>query len=251
MPAESAPRLHDRLADASGGLRFHLRAWRHARRWAPFHAAVADWLNAWQPPREHLVLVGPSAGYDLPAGWLDGFASVTALEPDPLARGLLRRRPDATRLRFDSLDCLATADGLARLAGRFPDAAVLFCNVLGQVAAPAGRRWSALLAQHLATTPWASLHDVVSTACTPRPDAAPAAFPAATPLETVLAAFWPGGELPLVDHATFGLGGSMPHRYALWPLRPGRWHLVEWAASAMQNDTPGTSPGTAGRGRPV
>lgn len=250
MP-DPAPRLHDCLADASGGLRFHLRAWRHRRRWAAFHAAVADWLRAWHPDRPHLVLVGPSAGYDLPAGWLGGFTRITVLEPDPLARWLLRRRPDATRLHFDDLDCLATPDGLAHLKARFPDAAILFCNVLGQVTAPGGRGWAELCACHLRDLPWASLHDVVSTPRAPRADAVRASFPGGTSLEAVLAAFWPGGELPLVDHATFALGGDVPHHYVLWPLRPGRWHLVEWVAHAMQNDTSAMPDDAAGRGRAV
>ena len=183
--------------------------------------------------------------------WLGGFARITVLEPDPLARWLLRRRPDATRLHFDDLDCLATPDGLAHLKARFPDAAILFCNVLGQVTAPGGRGWAELCACHLHDLPWASLHDVVSTPRAPRADAVRASFPGGTSLEAVLAAFWPGGELPLVDHATFALGGDVPHHYALWPLRPGRWHLVEWVAHAMQNDTSAMPDDAAGRGRAV
>ena len=52
-------------------------------------------------------------------------------------------------------------------------------------------------------------------------------------------------------NATFALGGDVPHHYALWPLRPGRWHLVEWVAHAMQNDTSAMPDDAAGRGRAV
>jgi len=223
------PALRDQLLDPTGGLVYHLRAARHRRRlWAPFHAAVADWLAGWQPPRAHLAIVGPNAGYALPDGFLARFERVTALEPDPLARWLLRRRPDAARLRFDRLDCLRDADGLARLADRFPDAAILFSNVLGQVSAPAAD-WATPIARHLAGRPWASYHDAISTAVPPA-RSTPCSLPDAAALPDVLARFWDGGELPLVDHATFGLGGPGPRRYAVWPIAPGRWHLVEWVA---------------------
>lgn len=109
--------LRDHLLDPSGGLVYHLRAARHRHGlWAPFHASVAGWLADWQPRRRELLIVGPSAGYALPDGFFTRFAQVTALEPDPLARWLLRRRADAAQLRFDRLDCLAAPDGLARLA---------------------------------------------------------------------------------------------------------------------------------------
>ncbi len=73
------PPLTDHLLSPTGGLVYHLRALRHRRGlWAPFHRAVANWLAGWQPGRE-LVIVGPSAGYALPAGFLMRFERVTAL----------------------------------------------------------------------------------------------------------------------------------------------------------------------------
>ena len=81
------PPLADHLLAPSGGLVYHLRALRHRHGlWAPFQRVVADWLAGWQPGRRELVIVGPSAGYALPAGFLRRFERVTALEPDPLAR---------------------------------------------------------------------------------------------------------------------------------------------------------------------
>ena len=45
----------------AGGLRYHLRGFRHAKRlWWPFRFHLADWLYAWQPPEKTLVLVGPT-----------------------------------------------------------------------------------------------------------------------------------------------------------------------------------------------
>jgi len=227
--ASALPTLRDQLLDPTGGLVYHLRAARHRRRlWAPFHATVARWLGSWQPGRTQLVIVGPNAGYALPAGFLARFERVTALEPDPIARWLLARRPDASRLVFDRLDCLATPDGLARLAARFPDAAILFSNVLGQLDAPSAS-WAELLARHLPAHPWASYHDVISTTTPPTRDT-PCTVTDDAPLDDVLAKFWRDGTLTVTDHATFRLGGAGPQGYAIWPITPRRWHLVEWVA---------------------
>lgn len=229
------PSLRDQLLDPSGGLVYHLRAARHRRGlWAPFHDCVAAWLGAWRPERRALVIVGPNAGYALPAGFLARFDVVTALEPDPVARWLLGRRPDAGGLAFDRLDCLRTADGLAHLAARYPDAAILFSNVLGQIEAHSAS-WSTLLARHLANHAWASYHDVISTTCEPRPGIR-GCVTSGDSLAVTLARFWDRREIELVDHGSFHLGGDRPHAYALWPITPAHWHLVEWA------EHPGTPP---------
>ncbi|NTV10116.1 MAG: hypothetical protein HGA47_05005 [Zoogloea sp.] len=227
MGGMPSPTLRPSLCHPSGGLGYHLRALRHRALWAPFRDTVAGWLDDWRPGCERLVLIGPSAGHTLPEAFLSTFGRVTALEPDPLARWLLRRRFAAVSLDFDPLDCLAGADGLALLAARFPDAAFLFCNVLGQIPAPGGRRWSGLLTAHLAGRHWASWHDAVSTTLAPR-TAEPRRVEQPAKLEDVLARFWSGGELPLTDHETFGLGGAGVHDYAIWRLQPTAYHLVEW-----------------------
>lgn len=232
MPADF-PRLRDHLFDPSGGLVYHLRALRQRRgRWAAFHAVVAGWLDAWQIAEKALVIVGPNAGYALPDGFLGRFERVVALEPDPIARHLLARRRDAAALRFDRLDCLRTPDGLAWLTARFPDAAFLFSNVLGQIAAPA-EDWSALLQRHLAGRHWASYHDVISTHDTPSHRDA-LTITATESLETTLARFWPDQAITVTDHASFRLGGHGPFAYAPWPICASRWHLVEWAIHQAQ-----------------
>lgn len=234
MPA-SCPTLRDQLLDPSGGLVYHLRAARHRHGlWAPFHAEVARWLGDWQTGRRTLVIVGPNAGYALPAGFLSRFERVVALEPDPLARRLLARRPDAERLRFDTLDCLTTPDGLARLAKRYPEAAILFSNVLGQIQAPADN-WAALLARHLAGHAWASYHDVISTGARPgRIEGCTVTAPES--LDGTLAHFWEDKEISVVDHETLHMGGSETLRYALWQITRKRWHLVEWSTHTPRPD---------------
>lgn len=223
------PRLRPRLLHDSGGLAWHWRAWRNRRRWQPFRDTLAAWLGAWQPRRPHLVLIGPSAGHTLPTDFLARFASITVLEPDPLARWLLRRRLAGLPLAFDSLDAFADG-GFARLVQAYPRHALLFCNVLGQLAPrdeAAAARWCAALRTALAGHAWASWHDLVSTARPPRRmQSCFSAGPLA--LEALLARFWDGGELPLVDHGTLALAPDLPRSHAAWPITPRYWHLVEW-----------------------
>jgi len=215
------------LYSHSGGLRYHLRAaaYRHLR-WRPFRRTVAGWLNAWQPPCPRLVLVGPSAGHTLPLQLFARFELVVALEPDPLARRWLAWRARRLPLRFEALDVLGGTRPLQPLRERFPDAAILFCNLLGQIPAPNGARWQPLLAEALPDRHWASYHDVASTEVRPLRLAAPCS--SAVTLEEVLGCFWHGGELPLVDHESFRLDGVGKADYAVWPLGRGRYHLIEW-----------------------
>ncbi len=229
----SLPPLRNQLLHPSGGLVYHLRALRHRHGlWSDFHRTVTGWLHAWQPERRQLVLVGPNAGHALPAGFLARFDDVVALEPDPLARWWLARRPDAGRLRFLALDCLARPDGFARLASTFPNAAILFSNVLGQLPAPEGN-WSGLLCRHLAEQPWASYHDVASTDRAPQ-RTTPVTQAGPGDLEATLAHFWHGGTLTVSDHETFQLGGRGPFSYVPWQLAPRRWQLVEWTDQGGQ-----------------
>ncbi|MDD3354654.1 hypothetical protein [Zoogloea sp.] len=241
MP-DASPRLRHHLLHPSGGLVYLLRALRYRNRlWAPFHAQVAAWLEGWNPGHDRLILIGPNAGHALPPGFLDRFQQVVALEPDPLARLGLRRRTPGTRLSFSSLDCLADDHGLARLARAYPDSAILFCNVLGQVDAPGGR-WSDLILHHLSGHAWGSYHDVISTRRQPERQASAHALRPER-LEATLSRFWSGGELAVVDHGTHCLGEQGPFSYALWQITPKDWHLVEWACQAAMKRPAGATGG--------
>lgn len=221
------------LLHPSGGLRYHLRAWRWRRAlWAPFHAVVKPWLNEWQPDASHLVLLGPSGGYALAADFLAGFSRITVLEPDPLARRLLRYRFPAIPFEFAVAAWLPGPDGFHQLAQRYPDAAFLFCNLLGQTLVGEGEdhsraAWLQQLESALQGRAWASWHDLASTARPPDRTAA-IARPAAESLENVLAHFWQCGELEIHDHDCAGICPELPRQYAIWQLKPGRYHLVEW-----------------------
>jgi hypothetical protein len=225
------------LLHPSGSLSYHLRAWRWRRTlWAPFHAELRRWLTDWRPDSNHLVLIGPSGGYAFTAQFLDRFARISVLEPDPLARWLLRRRfPGAA---FDWQDSefrpesLPRSGGFARLAAAYPDAAFLFCNLLGQELQGQAAdfnlcAWLAECEPALTGRYWASWHDLVST--TRAPDRQPRLrLDHAIPLDELLARFWHGGSLEISDHATAGLCPQAPRRYGIWHLAPGRYHLIEW-----------------------
>ncbi len=221
------------LLHPSGSLPYHLRAWRWRHSlWAPFHAQVRRWLTDWRPFARHLVLIGPSGGYALTAQFLERFEHIDVLEPDPLARWLLRRRFPNFLFRWHDGRDLPKAGGFSRLAARFPEAAFLFCNLLGQElqGQPADFRraaWLAELEPALANREWASWHDLASTSRPPdRPP--PPAIEQAMPLDRLLAACWEGGELAVIDHDTAGLCPQLPRRYAIWRLSPGSHHLIEW-----------------------
>jgi hypothetical protein len=221
------------LLHPSGSLPYHLRAWRWRRTlWAPFHAEVGNWLSDWRPNTGHLVLIGPSGGYALNGQFLARFADIAMLEPDPLALWLMRRRFPGIRVHWNDSTYLAQPGGFFRLAETYPNAALLFCNLLGQElqGEPATfdrAAWLTELEQALAGRDWASWHDLVSSAR--RPDSSPLPrFDHAIPLDDLLAMFWHGGNLEITDHDTAKLCPDLPRRCCVWHLAPNRYHLIEW-----------------------
>jgi len=221
------------LFHPSGSLPYHLRAWLWRRTlWAPFHAEVRRWLTDWRPETKHLVLIGPSGGYALSAQFLERFERIVVLEPDPLARWMLRRRFPEVAFEWRESDFPPQPGGFASLAASYPGAALLFCNLLGQElqGQPDGfnrATWLAELESALQGRAWASWHDRVSSAR--RPDRQPyLRFAYALPLNELLGHYWQGGSLEITDHETVGLCSQYPRRYAIWHLAPKVWHLIEW-----------------------
>lgn len=150
----------NRLWRPSGGLAWHWRAWRAPRRYQPFRLAVESWLADWSPPCARLILVGPSAGWTLPSAWLSQFDEILAIDLDPLARWLFALNHSACRAELGWL----RGDLAAELPGcldAWPDAAVLFCNVLGQLAVEREDHEAVLAAlpRMLQRHHWASFHD--------------------------------------------------------------------------------------------
>lgn len=161
----------------SGGVLYHLRAWRSQSAWQPFREQIKAWLEAWSPPTNELILVGPSAGYTLPTDWLKNFDQITAYDLDPLAPALFRLQHPKIKITFQRQDMFwrrgqLSLDPLKAALRIHPKAAVLFVNVLGQVLVERKAQesdWQEFLAglrRELGSRSWASYHDRYSSSGT-------------------------------------------------------------------------------------
>lgn len=233
------------LFTLSGGLVYHARALRHrAGLWTPFREALADWLVENLPVAEELILVGPSAGHCLPVAHLSRFRRVLALEPDPLARRLLALRLRGPQLVFEHRDLLVQpllsgGSGLDVLLARRPRAAVLFCNLLGQLQLElpdeAQAVFRAALRRRvlplLAGRSWASFHDRWSLDRGPdQPTPTSLAFERLPSDEELGVACFgaAGAPVSVLDHGTSGLfPDGLPRRYFAWQITPLALHVVE------------------------
>lgn len=231
------------LTGPAGGLVYHTRALRHAGSlWAPFRGAVARWLARWETPTTTLILIGPSAGYCLDTPFLTRFTRIVAIDPDPLAPRLFRKRHSAAltadrQLTWSPVDHFTNGDtlGLRALFDAHEGAAVLLCNFLGQLhlvlpddkTEPLLAHWRDALAPLLAAHPWASFHDRVSGELLLDFDQ-PLELPQRVDDEALLDRFYHGQQGELVDHRTGGFfTADRRHTYLHWQLSPQRWHLIE------------------------
>jgi len=158
----------------SGGLFWHLQAWRCQKLWAHTRADIAQWLQCmpeqWRNDDAELLIVGASAGWMLPSSWLQKFKRVTALDIDPWAAPLFRRRHGAALSAGGSLLHCGTQDALADLPEilqSHPRSVVLLDNILGQlrfhhptVNAACGQ--IAKITSSLHGRRWGSVHDAFS-----------------------------------------------------------------------------------------
>jgi len=145
----------------SGGLFYHFRAWRFCKKnslnlWWDHQDGVQRFLERWGPKEKTLVLIGPSGGYSLPADFLERFERIIAFEIDPVARLIFEKRfgikPQWIKhpFQFEPFSDLPA------------DAAILFCNLLGQVPFKNAKKMSLLLEAALKGRSWASYHDAMS-----------------------------------------------------------------------------------------
>ena len=229
-----------RLGDASpgalrrsGGLWWHLRAMRYRRLHDPFRRSIASFLGAWSPGAVELIVVGPSAGWCLPRPFLHRFSRLMLVDLDTSApfffsvrhaRALQRAGVRIEWRHEDFVRCLPEV-----LSVR-PAAAVLFCNVLGQLALERGdhERCLALLPGWLTGRSWASFHDRFSAILPPadgRGDPHP--FVSHAPMDAImLRRFALSREW--TDHGTDGVlpEGTVRH-YLPWRIIPERFHWIE------------------------
>lgn len=239
----------------AGGLRYHLRALRYSRAlWQPFRWALGQWLLDWNPPEKTLVIVGPSAGYNLQPFLFERFERLICLEPDPLARALFTRRlrqaplDPRPKLEFVKSDhLLEEPERLLELLARVGPSGVLFSNVLGQLRAlldvantddPKLARVREAVHKVLAGRSWASFHDRVSGCVRPSFEGVQITDARLDDKELIEAAY-EGAELgahgqnELLDHLTEGFFPvTQAHAYFVWELEPGLFHLIEGVCSA-------------------
>jgi hypothetical protein len=131
------------ILNPSAGINYHLRAIWNRRLWRPFVDYVAAWLSDWRKDSRligvrTLVLIGPNAGYTLPKDFVRSFESVVVVEPDPLAYVLFESRFQCrakwVRRDYFGLDQKPPhPQALTELFVSYPNAAFLFCNILGQL----------------------------------------------------------------------------------------------------------------------
>jgi hypothetical protein len=239
----------------AGGLRYHLRAWAAGERWTGFRAALAGWLEDFEPRSSRALLVGPSAGYTFPDAFLRRFSAITVLEPDPVAAFLLSRRLrrlGITELELEARDQLLTpllegARGLTELLDAEPERALIFGNVLGQTSfllddPEFGRFKSAFRERvwpRLEGRAWLSFHDRLSGPLAP---SFSGRYRASHRLDdaSVLRELYPAasgtGAVELFDHRSDGFFPStLPHSYFDWPIDRVRHHLIEAVCSAPAN----------------
>ncbi|HYP90005.1 MAG TPA: hypothetical protein VEQ59_17670 [Polyangiaceae bacterium] len=239
------------LFSLSGGLVYHARAARYREGlWAPFRRDVAAWLAEVLPAGDELILVGPSAGHCLPLAHFSRFARLTLLEPDPVARWLLLGRLSQPRVEVEPHDqllqpLLHDRAGLDAVLERRPRAAVLFCNLLGQLQLELGhdeqqrfvREFRRRIVPQLAGRRWASFHDHwsldrdVTAPAVPSPIALPH-IPSDEELGR--ACFGPdGAAVTVLEHGTRELFPEPgPRRYFAWQLTPSALHVVEAVSGA-------------------
>jgi hypothetical protein len=237
------------LFNPAGGIHYHMTAARNRRLWEPHRLSTAAWLESWGPERDELVLVGPSAGYSLPAGFLEAYGKVTAVDPDPLALGLLRMRFPKVRWRFSAHDFFLgpkrrlNPGSFSELAAAYPEAAFLFCNVLGQlpfVAKDYAERrfdWAHDFAAFQRANEWASFHDLWSArANVPHKAWQPPPLSGENRIRGSVAALGLGGEkIEIRDHQTADLFSVQTDRWLwTWQITKSELHLLEGVRPSKQ-----------------
>ena len=216
----------------SGGLRWHLRAWRHRRIHDPFRHDIGRFLQSWDHGSKELLVVGPSAGWFLPQSFLLRFSRLVLIDLDTSApfffrlrhgRALRQSGVDTDWIQEDFVECLPRLLAVSR------DPAVLFCNVLGQLAlerTDADARLAelpAMLTEHR----WASFHDRFSARVPVEAPPGEQAFTSHIPMDgDMLQKLGYSGEW--CDHGTGGIlpAGSLKC-YLPWRIDPRRLHWIE------------------------
>jgi len=254
--------MTSRWDNPTGGFGYHLRAlFRRGGLWAPFVQNLSRWLHTWSPPEAELLLIGPSGGHCLDLAYLARFSRITAVDIDPFAPWVFRwrarrlLREGRTHLTWDARDHLSpgpqgcSIEPLRALLAAHPDAAVLFCNILGQLpilgddrapghtdeAPLAGsyEHWLRALPEALGDRSWATFHDRLSGPVPPHALDEDHPVPWSSSEKLVQQHYPPTDDptLALLDHRTSGLLRDVPRWQFVWELAPGLFHLIEALSS--------------------
>lgn len=210
----------------AGGLTYHWRAMRGQHLWRDYRGQIGQFLRDWNPPQTKLLLVGPSAGYSLPRTWLGSFPSLVGLEVDPLAKRLFASRHHV-HPHWLATPWTPDLAGIEAALRQYEDAAVLFCNFLGQL--PALYPDLNLEATHkrlrelLRGRSWASYHDRLSgQAVLPFVSAH---YSIAPPNAELASDFELTGTW--MDHETHTFSAGLPVEVFPWQLTQETCHLIE------------------------
>ncbi len=236
----------------TGGLGWHLKAWRYRQRlWAGYLRQTKDFLEDWSNQSlepagvKRLIVVGASAGWSLPAGWLRSFDELVLIDPDPLAPWLFKRnhpKPAGQHREWIRKDFRQVLPGL--LASPKPTA-VLFNNLLGQLRLTS-KDLEATEAQlgdlktQLAGVHWASFHDRLSGDWDQAQQSAGTMVAEGFVDNACLTkTYAKGGEW--LDHLTANVLPQTSRRWIYpWRITPDRLHVVEasWVAPGMADAAP-------------
>jgi hypothetical protein len=217
------------LIRPSGGLYWHWRAFRSRTQWLSFSREIGHWLEGFRPVGEGLLLVGPSGGWSMAGEWLASFQHIAMIDPDPAAQVIFKLRHyqklchvtyQWERGRFE--------DWLPEKLQQYPQHAILFCNVLGQLRyeRPDYEQVLARLPSQLKGRHWASYHDCLSSEGQVFDPSLKAYNSHARMDETDLKRLKLGGVW--TDHGTQGLFHSQHVvRYIPWWFSKTRLHWVQ------------------------
>lgn len=231
-------------AGGTGGLNWHWHAWQSRRQWQPTMAAIARFLAAAPVNSRHLLLIGGSAGWMMPTGWLQQFERIDAYDIDPFAPWLFRQLhglaldESGTPVHHHRLDAMQHLEGLLHA---HPKACIWFDNMLGQHRYRVRdevqtERELHALATRLAGRSWGSVHDLYSGSSALTLDAAHFASLARTdvPAEQLDEAFMQDllqksqAQGVWNDHVTSGVFPPGTRTWLMpWSFRPGYWHWLQ------------------------
>jgi hypothetical protein len=225
----------------SGGLVYHFIARRRSRStWRPFQAVVREWLASWLTPADReLIVFGPSAGWTLPLDAFKRFSHLTFVEPDPVARFLLRRRLASAGVDLKNVDVIGRSDllpwfskepsTLEDFLAERPNAAILFANVLGQVPLHLSKSHKAnvvsaqkLFADSLRGRRWASYHDLFSG--TAKESQGLRTDRLSSGIEKLPGQIFTVGDV--TDHETCWLSQGRETKLGLWPITEDSIHVI-------------------------